>query len=248
MRTLLALLVFSCLIAVPLRAQSDSDSVDLPEPRRGGGGIIGFGGGVSGTMALYNMTDLNSQLAAKQFPALSDKGMFLFGGHGYAYIVLVPNLRIGGMGAGGSIETIERLAGTYRSSKFATSFGGVTLEYVIPFKRLHLAFGGMLGGGTRTLTLTQASDRDKHWSGLFDPLGDIRHELTQSFFAWQPWASLEWEFHPLAVLSLTGGWSGARNGAWRLDNAFDVQDVPDFKLDRAFVRLGLTVGFFLPEE
>ncbi|MBL0174497.1 MAG: hypothetical protein IPP94_04375 [Ignavibacteria bacterium] len=248
MRVIHAIVFLMLVAALPLRAQSDSDWVQEPEPiQGGGGGIIGFGGGVSGSWAFMNYAEFNTAISAQGFPAFSSDGMFLFGGHGYAYIIIVPNLRIGGMGAGGTRQSVSGATAAngnmYSSTRLTTSFGGVTLEYVIPMRRIHIAIGGLIGGGSHTLTLTRASLDDLRW-----PLAGVhRDELTQSYFAYQPWLSLEWEMHPLATLALTGGWSGASLGDWTLDGTHTISGMPDFKLDRAFVRLGLTVGFFLPE-
>src|SRR5512145_225517 len=122
---------------------------DEPEeaPARYRGGIVGAGGGVDALWYFFDATVLNSELVKKGMPQLSESGMFMLGGHGYAYIIVVPDLRIGGMGAGGSVSETTIENNVLSKSKLSTSFGGVTIEYVFAFKRLHFAIGGLLGGG-----------------------------------------------------------------------------------------------------
>jgi hypothetical protein len=125
----------------------------------------------------------------------------------------------------------------------------VTIEYVIPFGRFHIAVGGMLGAGSHTLTLTDGNRlADKSWNGLFpstpDAATERRIELSSSFFTWQPALTIEYEVHPFMVLGLTGGYFGG-SGSWRLNEYVDMEEMPDFKFESPFIRLGLTFGLFL---
>lgn len=245
--TLMLILLFA---AAPAIAQEEDDY--RPNRRQRGGGIVGGGGGITPTWFFLNTQNLNSALAEKGFPQLSEDGLFMFGGHGYAYILIIPNLRIGGMGFGGTLEERRDRAGLYQSTRLDVGAGGVTIEYVIPFGRFHIALGGMIGGGSYTLTMTQAENANKSWGGLFptametNPQG--RHELERSFLAWQPGLTLEYAVHPFVLLGLTGGWYGSSGGEWRLDDQFDMTEIPDFNFDGGFVRLGVTVGLFLGEN
>ncbi len=241
--------VLIILLGVPGLAQQEDDWDDfeeLPETETSGGGVLGFGGGISGTWHFMDIGILNSELQLKGFPALPTEGMFMFGGHGYIYIVVVPNLRVGGIGAAGSFSATETSNLIYRSVELSTGFGGATIEYVFPFKRFQIAVGGMLGGGSHTLTLTRTPDADKSWP-LLPSSGSTRDKYSNAFFAWQPQLTLEYMIHPLAMLSLSGGYFGTSGNKWELNDHFDVADVPDFKLGKAYVRLALTVGLFMPE-
>mgnify|MGYP001343548985 CR=1 FL=1 len=205
-RTLVVLL----LIILPASAMFAQEEEEYrPNRRQRGGGIVGGGGGVTPTWYFLNTDGLNSALGGKGFPALSEDGMFLFGGRGYAYIMLIPNLRIGGLGYGGSMEERRDIDGLYRATKLDVSAGGVTVEYVIPFGRFHVAFGGMIGGGSYTLTMTQAENSGKNWGGLFptalETNADRRHVMTSEFLTWQPTLTLEYEIHPFIILDVTGG-------------------------------------------
>ena len=55
-----------------------------PNRRQRGGGIVGGGGGVTSTWMFMNTGKLNSALAEKGCPTLSEDGLFMFGGQGHA--------------------------------------------------------------------------------------------------------------------------------------------------------------------
>jgi hypothetical protein len=251
MHRLLTVFLLSLLFVSSAMAQDDEDFEIRPNRRQRGGGIIGGGGGITPTWHFLNTTDLNSALADKGLPQIKEGGLFLFGGQGYGYIVIIPNLRIGGMGYGGGLETRRDVGGLYQSTRLDVSAGGVTLEYVIPFGKFHIAVGGMIGGGSYTLTLAQGDNVGKTWDGLFpsSPTSsvDSRHELVSSFFSWQPSLTMEYEVHPFLMLGLTGGYFGG-SGSWQLDDNFDMLSMPDFKFESPFVRLGLTFGLFINEN
>ncbi|MBE0643377.1 MAG: hypothetical protein IH600_04805 [Bacteroidetes bacterium] len=256
MHRVLTVLLLLLLLAPSAFAQDDEDFEIRPNRRQRGGGIVGGGGGITPTWHFLNTADLNTALDAKGLPQLGEDGLFLFGGQGYAYIVIIPNLRIGGMGYGGSMESswspnTREEPVPFKTTKLDVSAGGVTLEYVIPFGRFHVALGGMLGGGSYTLTLMQTDLWHKDWNELFpsSPTSavDSRHELTSTFFTWQPSLTLEYEVHPFIVLGVTGGYFGG-SGSWELDENFDLSGMPDFKFESPFLRVGLTFGLFLGEN
>jgi hypothetical protein len=250
MKRLLITVLLLTLTAGSLLAQEEDDY--RPNRRQRGGGIVGGGGGVTPTWYFMNTDPLNAALAEKGFPQLSEDGMFLFGGRGYAYIMLIPNLRIGGIGFGGSVEQRRDQEGLYQSTKLDVGAGGVTIEYVIPFGRFHIAAGGMIGAGSYTLTMTQAENTAKTWGGLFptalETNADRRHVLTSSFLTWQPSLTLEYEIHPFILVDLTGGWYGGSAEEWELDDHVALGDMPDLELGGGFVRLGVTFGLFLGEN
>ena len=225
-------------------------------------GTFGLGGGVSPAWMFTRIDALNTALTERGLPSLPKEGMFLIGGHGYAYIMIIPNVRIGGMGAGGS-QTVERIA-SYPTNpgdpsspvqawldraSISTGFGGVTIEYALPFRRVQCAVGVLLGAGSHTLTLTHLLDGNRSWRApVSHPSGiEYHHVYKNAFFAYQPMASIEYLISPFVVLGLTGGYYGCSGSSWKLDDAFTVTDMPDVKIGGPFVRLGLTFGLFIPE-
>jgi hypothetical protein len=249
----LALLGAIALAVTYTPAQSQDEEYEArPNRRDRRGGIVGGGGGIFPTWSFFNTSTLNNELTAKGLPALSEDGMFMFGGHGYFYVMFIPNLRVGGMGFGGAMETRRDVDGRYQSSRLDVSSGGVTLEYVLPLGRLHFVLGAMVGGGSYTLTLTQSDNVNKNWGSLFPATPasavDSRHEVVNRFFALQPSFGIEYEINPFIVAGLNAGYFGSFGDAWRLDDNFELLNMPELKLGGAFARLSLTVGLFLGEN
>ena len=110
----------------------------------------------------------------------------------------------------------------------------------------------MRGGGSFTLTMTQAENTTQGWGGLFptdlENNTDARQVLESSFFTWQPTLTLEYEIHPFVILELTGGWLGGTADEWELNEHFTVEGMPDLDLNGGFARIGLTFGLFLGEN
>ena len=229
----------------------DEDDYEQPHTSRHRGGIVGAGGGVTPTWYWIRTSTINTELAKKSFPALSGDGMFIMGGQGYAYLPFVPNLRIGGIGAGGSLESSETRNGIYRSVSLKTNFGGINLEYVFPFGRFHAAIGGVLAAGSQSFILEQTADGPKQWDNVLDPISpgtpDTRHEFSNVFFSWQPAVTAEFDVNPFIVAGLTGGYYGTSGSKWKVDGNFDLNGLPDLELNGYFLRLTVTVGLFLAE-
>ena len=63
-----------------------------------------FGGGAGFIPGWYipKLNPLNKELKAMGAPELSTSGVFTTGGGGFIYLGIIPNVRIGGLGFGGS--------------------------------------------------------------------------------------------------------------------------------------------------
>ena len=240
--TLLLIVLFFSM--VPVQAQDEEETDQDFRPMRGG--LVGAGAGVTPMWLFLNVGELNKSLVKAAMPEFSNSGMFLMGGAGFAYIGFVKNLRIGGIGAGGSM--MKQTA--TNTSEIGISFGGGTIEYVIPFGNFHVAIGGMIGGGSTTLTLTKNQYDSRPWDDIFsnDIPGNsssVRHEMTNGFFSYQPMLSLDYIPHPLIMAKLSGGYFGMSGKTWQLDNKTNATDVPDLKMGSGFIQLGIFVGAFL---
>jgi hypothetical protein len=249
MRYIALLLVL--LIGFAPQALAQDEYMDPPTEEAPSGGIFGAGGGVNGIWYFVNANELNQSLQLKSMPELSTDGMFMFGGHGYVYIIVIPNFRIGGMGASGSMSESIIENGMYKSSELSTTFGAFTMEYVIPFGQFHIAIGMAVGGGSNTLTLTRGNNIAKTWDKILpstpDGFEDSRLELINSFFAYQPTLTFEYDLNPFTVLSLSGGYYGASGDDWKLNDEFTVESIPEFSFNNAFIRLQMTFGLFIGE-
>lgn len=247
--TLLTLLVFGSTFLF-----SQEESVPILKPKKE---IIRMGGagGFTPFVLFWNVKNVNESMATlSNFPQFKDQPMVLFGGQGYGYIMFIQNLRIGGIGAGGSQSSsvigIDRFR---RDADIDIGFGGVTVEYSIPItERLDIVPGIMLGGGGIDLKLRRDRYGIKDWNNLINEVGsgdnaeNFRRTFEGSFFIYQP--TLNFEYAVLRWIGFRIGVSyvGMIAPAWKLDEAFDVVGVPD-KLNGSglTINAGVFLGTFL---
>ncbi len=253
------LLFLTLLLAVAPSAVLAQDEPVAPiPPKRTRAAKIGAFGGFTPGVLFLDVKPINAFLQNAAGAPLKDNGVFLTGGAGAAYIMLVPNLRVGGLGMSGSIRSTSLSSGGLRrDAKLTAGFGGVTVEYVVPVvERLDVAVGGMLGWGGIDLELRQDAGGARTWQDEWDafksgglvPSGqipNITRTLSGSYFVYIPSVNVEY-----AIL----GWLGARIGAsyvgmaapsWQLDNRYDLLGVPDNVTGKGLmVNAGFFVGTF----
>lgn len=250
MKKLLNILLLSLMIASVTIAQEEP----IP-PKRSRMVKVGLFGGFTPGWLFLDVKPVNEFLLAGKGAALNDGGVFLSGGAGAAYIMLLPNVRVGGMGMSGALKSASvDLGGIRRDAKLAVGFGGLTIEYVLPLvERLDLALGGMLGWGGLDLTLRQSNGGTNTWVGeqnLFASWtagspGNMTRTLSGSFFVWSPSVNIEY-----AVL----GWLGLRVGAsyvgmaipsWSVDANYDLLGVPSTITGNGLMlQAGLFIGTY----
>jgi hypothetical protein len=224
-------------------------------PKRSRTVKVGLFGGFTPGWLFVDVKPINSFLAAGKGAPLKEDGVFMTGGAGAAYIMLLPNVRVGGIGMTGSIKSTSiDINAIRRDAEMRVGFGGITVEYVLPVtERFDIAFGGMLGWGGIDLTLRQSNGGSNTWTGeqqLFGlwnagTPGNLTRTLSGSFFIWSPTVHVEYSLL---------GWLGVRLGAsyvgmvfpsWRVDGNYDLLGVPSDVSGRGFmVQAGLFVGTF----
>lgn len=248
--------VFSLfLLALFLIQISPAQDEEPIPPKRSRLAKMGLFGGYTPGWLFLDVKPINAFLTAGHGAALKDDGMLMTGGAGAAYIMVLSNVRVGGMGMSG-IQKSTALDGNgiRRDAELSVGMGGLTFEYVVPIvERLDLAMGGMLGWGGLSLTLRQSNGGTNTWvgeQGLFGSWtggspANVTRTLGGSFFVWAPTVNVEY-----AVLS----WMGVRLGvsyvgmsfpSWDVDGHYDLIGVPsDIKGNGLMIQAGLFVGTF----
>jgi len=231
---------------------SSQEEPPIP-PKRSNLAKVGVFGGFTPGWLFLDVQPINEFLEAAKGAPLNDTGVPLFGGAGAAYIMVLPNFRVGGMGMSGSTKSTSLDAlGVRRDAQLSVGFGGVTLEYVFPIvERLDVAVGTMLGGGGIDLVLRQDQGGASTWSqqwNFFASNGSVTNmtrKLSGSFFVWVPSVNVEY-----ALL----GWVGVRIGAsyvgmsapsWEVDSKYELLGVPSKVSGKGFmINAGLFVGTY----
>ena len=251
MKKVVPLLLLGILCASIVTAQEEP----IP-PRRSKMAKVGLFAGFTPAWLNVDVGPLNSFITAAKGAPLSSNGVVMYGGAGAIYIIVLPNVRIGGAGMSGSLTStaLDNATGLRRDAKLNVGYGGVTIEYVIPIvERLDVSAGALLGWGGIDLTMRVGNGGSNTWDNeqtllkgdLVAPGNNLTRTYTGKFFVYVPSVNIEY-----SIL----GWLGARLGvsyvgmafpSWQVDGNYDFLGVPDKVKGSGFmVQAGIFVGTF----
>jgi hypothetical protein len=218
---------------------------------------VGLFAGYTPGYLFVDTAPINTYLQGAGGEPFSDGGMYLHGGGGAIYIMVLPNVRVGGMGMSGSTITSKLVNGVRKESELSVGMGGLTFEYVYTLGgKLDMALGSMVGWGSTGLTLRQNIGTEKSWSTEWGTFGsgnyqngaqivDVRRDMRGSFFTLVP--SVNFEYAPLSWLAIRLGASyvGMFFPSWTLDTEYDLKGVPsDIKGSGFMINGGILLGTF----
>ncbi|MBI5475708.1 MAG: hypothetical protein HY964_03120 [Ignavibacteriales bacterium] len=258
MKRLLAIWMIMALFAVNLLAQDEEESAPPTPPRRSIPAKIGGAGGFTQNLLFLNLNPINNYLKGA-FAAEFDKTpMLLLGGQGYGYIMLVQNLRIGGVGATGSLKSAALDTGIEpnirRDVELSVGFGGVTIEYVLPvLPRLDISAGIMLGAGSTNIKIWRNQSSNIKWDDVWNDFGhyqtvssDFNHTLNGSFFVYQPQLNIEYAVLRWVGVRLGVAYNGMSASEWKYDDKYDLIGVPtNISGKGLMINGGIFLGTFL---
>jgi len=253
-RVWLILFCFLIIQSTGAYPQIEEEYTPIP-PSKPSTGKIGGGGGYTPGWLFMDVDKLNETIISAGGTPFDGGRMMLNGGQGYAYLLLVQNLRIGGIGMSGTRTTsrVETATNTRRDVELGVGYGGVTLEYalsVVP--RLDVTFGTVIGGGSMSLTIRRANGTSKDWGDIWgefgspQPASEFSRKLEGSFFILQP--SVTMEFALLRWLGVRAGvgYLGMTGGSWKLDDEYDLAGVPDgIGASGWMINTGIYLGTFI---
>ncbi|MBE0570041.1 MAG: hypothetical protein IH618_00725 [Ignavibacteriaceae bacterium] len=209
-----------------------------------------FGGGIGYVPAWYvpNIDPINSQLKEIEMSELSSSGFYSSGIAGFLYVGFVKNLRVGGMGYGGSLSTSDE----NREVVYNLGGGGVTLEYTLPFiKDLGVSVGAAIGAGNLELDMYRNSGEftwESTWEELSDPnipSESYNRKLENSFWMITPTINLDYPIYRFISLRLGFGYQFTFADKWTADNGQPVSNIPsDLNSNSFFIQSGIFIGFF----
>jgi len=213
---------------------------------------FGGGGGYTPGWIFINLDELNNQLIGFGSGQLSKSGFYTSGGTGFVYIGFVPNLRIGGVGFGGSTSESGLSNGFEHEAAYHISGGGFTVEYTLPFiKNVAVSVGTIIGGGSIQIELYRnAGGFD--WQDLWSEISNtsqaspnISRRLSNDFFLLSPMLNIDIPFYRFISFRLGGGYQLAFGKDWKVENEQRLSNVPS-KLNgnSFFIQTGIFFGFF----
>ena len=209
-----------------------------------------FGGGIGYVPAWYvpNVDPINIQLNEIGMKELSTGGFYSSGIAGFLYIGFVKNLRVGGMGYGGSVSSSQTIENVNQEVVYSLGGGGATIEYTLPFiKDIGVSVGAAIGTGSLELDIYRNSG-DFTWEGSWDPnvpYEGYNRKLKNSFWLVAPTINLDYPIYRFVSLRLGVGYQIAFADEWTADNDQPVSNVPsDLNSNSFFIQSGIFIGFF----
>jgi hypothetical protein len=213
-----------------------------------------FGGGIGYVPAWYipDIDPVNNQLNQIGMSELSTSGFYSSGIAGFLYIGFVKNLRVGGMGYGGSLSSSQFIDNMNREVVYSLGGGGVTIEYTLPFiKNLGVSVGAAIGTGSLELDIYRSSG-DFSWDATWEEFsnsdsaaGSFNRKLKNSYWMITPTINLDYPIYRFVSLRLGVGYQVTFAGDWTADNDQPVSNIPsELNSNSFFIQSGIFVGFF----
>lgn len=215
---------------------------------------FGIAGGFDFVMLFPKMDDINAKARAMELKELSTSSMITWGGGGYAYIMMVNNLRIGGIGFGGSMSTSGNNAfGLNRQLDYNFGLGGVTIEYTLPFiQHVAVSVGSIIGVGSQSIE-TFENWGEYTWANTTPPpiYSSIARapgsytKITNTFFTIVPTLNLDLPLNRFIALRAGTGYIFNFNNSWKVNNDRNISGVPgNLTKGNFFIQAGIYFGFF----
>ncbi len=225
-------------------------------PKRSRGAKVGALAGFTLGYLFMDTKPINDFLVASKAAPVSGNGVFIYGGAGSAYIMLVKNLRVGGIGMSGhsSSSLLDPATGIRRDSKLTAGYGAVTFEYVVPLiERLDLIGGLNLGWGGIDIEITKSTGNSTTWaqeqtafgSDNLTTVNNLTRTLSGNFFIWTPSVSLEYAFLGYLGVRVGVSYLGMSSPSWEVDKNYDLIGVPSNVTGKGWmVNGGIFIGTF----
>ena len=210
---------------------------------------FGLAGGFNPTWFSQNVDEVNKLLPEFGVEKFSNSGMIGFGGSGYIYILLIDNVRIGGMGFSAS-QTSEGTVNSFgREAKYDLSGGAFTIEYTLPFiKTPAVSIGTMIGAGSLQIDLYQNSG-EVNWNEVWDSFDedtDVKNfSMQNNFFMISPTLNVDYPVTRYLAFRIGAGYLFTVGDSWQLNNEVTLNNVPsDLNGNSFFIQTGVYLGFF----
>lgn len=194
---------------------------------------------------------VNTQLKNSGFSEFAGSGFIAYGGAGHLSIPVVKNLRIGGMGFGGSSRNSVVIGGVEKQAVYSASLGGFTAEYTLPFiKSVAVSIGAVIGGGSTTVELYRHKDGQFDWGNAWNEAGDsssvnFYRKFYNSYFTVTPTLNIDIPIYRFLAFRIGGGYQIALDNQWHMDNGIALSSRPGgLKSNWFFIQTGIFIGYF----
>ncbi len=211
-----------------------------------------FGGGIGynpGWM-IPDFDIINSQIKSLGIPEFSSSGFYTSGISGFMYLGFLKQVRIGGIGFGGSTSRDVSIAGIKKEAVYSLSGGGISIEYTLPYVRdLGISIGTVLGRGSLELELFQ-NKGSISWNNVWSDLNsnstsNINRSLKNNYWFLIPTLNIDIPLDRFITLRFGAGYQITFGDSWKVDNDIEISGVPSgLDANSFFIQTGIFIGFF----
>ena len=212
---------------------------------------FGVGAGVNATWIFPNYDEINKQLPSLGINEKFSGGILTWGGSGYVYLMIVDDLRIGGMGFGGSQSVSINSNGFDREIIYGIGGGAFTIEYTLPFvKRVGVSLGAMIGGGKLTIEQYQNSTYylwQETWDEFNTPKNtrNISNIIENNYITITPTINIDIPLTRFFAIRIGSGYQFTASESWTINNNQNLGNRPNgLSGDAFFIQTGIYLGFF----
>lgn len=204
-----------------------------------------------------DLTDFNKNIAQPFVGQDLDEQVLLLGGRGFMPFPFIRNVRIGGIGYGGSSERccVDDTAVTgqpvTRSLKYSIGYGAFTVDYALPIavQRMFFLAGLELGLGGVDIEAKQAANRTEFDIRTeFDNAStNITHTYSAGFFLIKPQLQIEYAPTNFLMLQLAVGYQVTSMGDWKVDGDVELGNtdaLSNINGSGLVLNFGINIGFF----
>jgi len=243
--------LLSLLSVVAQQDELDLSQLEIPQaPEEASIPYFGIGGGFAGIFLFPTLDELNQKTtdwAVGEFSA----PLFLSGAEGFTAIGIVPNVRVGIFGVGGSkqLQYPLSIAGTEvtRTVELSVGMTGLSLGYaIVPFRSFTLLPVLSAGWGMLTIELAQAPATTR-WAEIKATADSVTflHRLAASALFVHPQLYVEYAPLPFLALRLGGGYVLSSMGEWKHNRIARVEEVPSkVNFSGASAQFAIFLGLF----
>ncbi len=240
MKKFFSIIAISLLISITAFSQ-DSQYFDAP-----------FGGGIGYSAGWYfpKMDQINLQLKNFGVPDFSNGGFYTSGISGFIYLGFIPQLRVGGMGFGGSTSNSATVAGENREAIYSLGGGGLTIEYTLPFVRdFGISIGAVIGRGDLKIELyknTGSFDWASTWNEIStSPTSNYSRTIEDKYWIFTPTINFDIPFQRFVNFRIGAGYQFTFGDNWTIENDQALNNVPSGLNGKSFfIQSGVYIGFF----
>ncbi|MFH1051607.1 MAG: hypothetical protein V1779_11860 [bacterium] len=220
-----------------------------------------IGGGPVMNMMFLNFDDINSSLINKFFKGNTDVNLdgnfYQFGAQGMISVGLIPNIRIGVLGLGGSKSPENPMDTTINNIQYSRYFDyslgytGINIDYAwVPFTGFKFAIvpGVTLGWGTINIENYQ-TQKEIEFTDIKPETDNLNYYMKLESSYWHVAPMLSFEYSPtfLSLFRASVGYTMSFPGTWNINSNEDsnVKNVPTgINSNGLTFQFGIILGIF----